>query len=329
MKKKIIALFSAIILLVSVGGSVAMAQSGEGTGFKVSPVKEELILDKGESRTVKLFVTNEVSSAVEARVDIYNGGPKNETGELGVDIDGSDQFTNSFKSLVQPIANFKLAAKGQNGSSKTIDVNINVPLNANPGAYIGAVRISAADGSGSGQVVLTGSVATIFLINVKGDVSQGMSLASISATKDQKNGKLFFNSGKMGLNTRLTNTGNTFIKPFGKVQLYKGGTLVEEFEFNQVGEDQANILPSQTRKFENQFKNEEWFGKYDVSANLSYSTLDGASGDLITAKTTFWVIPVWLAILISSGFLLLIFTVIYLISGRGKKSKRLNSARRR
>lgn len=329
MKKRILALFSVFLFLVSLNSTVALAQTGGGTGFKVSPVKEELLLDRGESKTVKLFVTNEVEAPVEAKVDIYNGGPKNETGELGVDIEGNEQFTNSFKSLVEPISNFQLTAKGQAGSSKTIDVNINVPFNANPGAYIGAVRVSAADGSGEGQVVLTGSVASIFLINVKGEVKQGMTLASISATKDSKPGTLFFNSGKMGLTTRLTNTGNTFIKPFGKVQLYKGDTLVEEFEFNQVGEDQANILPSQTRKFDNQFRNENWFGKYDVSANLSYSTIDGASGDLITAKATFWVIPVWLAVLILSGILLLIFAIVYLINGRSKRSRRLKSNRRR
>jgi hypothetical protein len=101
--------------------------------------------------------------------------------------------------------------------------------------------------------------------------------------------KSFFTGGDVQLITRLKNTGDIYVKPFGKVTIKKMfGGQVGDYEFNKV-EPRANVLPDSTRKFTDILPGGvKSFGRYTVTINLGYSQ---GSGQLITASTSFWYVP--------------------------------------
>src|SRR5690606_31396147 len=96
---------------------------------------------------------------------------------------------------------------------------INIPENANPGGYYGAVRVvPVSNGLGDGNVGLTASVGTIVLIRVPGPLVEKVSLIEFTSAQNGK-AKSFFTSGDVSSLIRLKNEGDIHVKPFGKVQV--------------------------------------------------------------------------------------------------------------
>ncbi len=312
--------------------SVVKAQQGSGDGFKISPVKEELVLNKGEVKKLKIYVTNTTNNEVSAKAEAYNGGATGEDGNFGIDLDNKNQYSNNFKSLVAPIPAFKLAPSGQPGDKKDLDVVLTIPNNANPGAYIGAIRILPEKNQSDGQQVnITGSVATIYLINVAGSVKEDANLVSFSAANyvsptNVKTGKLLISPKKVALVTKIKDTGNTYIKPYGKVRVYKGSKLINEYEFNDKNVNPVSILPGQTRKFVDELKIDDLgTGKYSAVAELSY----GNGGNIITAKTSFVIMPTWMIVTIAVALVAIVFGIVYTFARRKKGKSRSSSHKRR
>jgi hypothetical protein len=289
--------FAALITVFAVGLIKVGAQSGPaGNGFRISPVRSEYTIDKGKRDTLTITLENPSDGAITAK-GIVNDfiASDDESGEPRLILDdNAPSPKNSFKKLVSGLTDVDLAPR----EKKDITVTIAVPEDASAGGYYGAVRFEPQlqnGGSGQNNVGLTASVGTIVLVRVPGDLTERLDLLQISAaTKSQKDGKdtysakSFFTSGNVAVMTRLKNSGDIHVKPFGKVQIKNMfGKVVQEFEFNNT-EPRANVLPGSTRRFGNDLQKMRWFGRYTIEANLAYS--DGG-GDLITARASFWYIP--------------------------------------
>lgn len=299
----------AVSTIVLVASSITSAQqSGVANGFKVSPVRTEVTVDKGKSTTQKIYVTNVNSYPVTAKAIINDfEASTDESGKPQIILDeNKSASSNSFKSLVTPIPDITL----EPGKAVEIPVVITIPGDAQAGGYYGAVRFVSAETETPGQknVALSASVGSIFLVRVPGELTEQLQLVDFSAGKDGSTSRFFTNGSKLEVITRLKNTGNIHVAPFGRVQISdRSGKIVEEFEFNSET-PKANILPNSTRKFTDTLKKQNYLGKYTVIANLGY----GTTGSLITAQSTFWVIPLWMIItaavvlvgLIIGGFLL-------------------------
>jgi len=285
--------FSSILLLA--GGVINAQQSGVANGFKVSPVRDEATIEKGKTSVQKIYVTNVNNYTVTARAVVNDFEPAtDESGKPQIILDETKSApTNSFKALVKSIPDVKIEA----GQTAEVPVSITVPGDAQAGGYYGAVRFISAESDNPGQknVALSASVGTIFLVKVPGELTEQLQLVDFSAEKNGSTSR-FFTSGKsIQIMTRLKNTGNIHVAPFGRVQVTDhSGKIVEDYEFNNTT-PRANILPNSTRKFEDSLKKQNWVGKYSVVANLGY----GTTGSLITARTTFWVVPMWVIITVS------------------------------
>jgi hypothetical protein len=269
------------------------AQQGTSNGFLVSPVRSELTIDPGKSETVKLTIENATNSPTIARPIVNDFEPsKDESGQPKILLDENAPASgNSFRSLVGNLQPVPLGPK----EKKDIDVKIAVPGSASAGGYYGAVRFVSEQAGNDKNVALSASVGTIFLIRVPGNLTEKLDLVQFTAAKNGSNGKFFMNSGNMSIVTRLKNNGNIHVKPYGKVTVTdRGGKTVEAYEFNST-DPRSNVLPNSTRKFDDKLKNTKWFGQYTVTANFGY----GSGGSLITAKTTFWVIPTWVIIILA------------------------------
>lgn len=291
-RKSLLSLLGVFLAATFIAASPVYAQQSSSNGFLVSPVREELVVDQGKSETVELTVENATNAAMTAKAIVNDFEPStDESGQPRILLDENASVSgNSFKTIVSPISNFTLGPRER----KTVPVRITVPANASSGGYYGAIRFINDAGGQDNNVALAASVGTIFLVTVPGDVKESLELVEFTAAKDGSTGRFFVGTGQISLITRLRNTGNVHVKPFGRVQVAdRSGKVIEDYEFN-LTEPRANVLPNSTRKFEDKLTKSYGFGKYTATANLGY----GDGGNLITAKTTFWVVPAWVFIVL-------------------------------
>lgn len=265
-----------------------------GNGFRISPVRSEFTIEKGKSEVLNMTLENPADAPTTARaiVNDFIASDK-EDGEPRLILDeNAEAPKNSFKTLVQPIADVQLGPR----EKKEITVTIRIPENANAGGYYGAVRFApATQDSGSGNVGLTASVGSIVLVRVPGNLIERLDLLELTAGQNGKP-KSLINSGEVSVITRLKNEGDIHVKPFGKITVKNMfGKVVYEGEFNvgDTEDSRANILPGSTRKFENSLGKQNLIGRYTIEANLGFSQ---GSGDIISAKTSFWYLPLWTVI---------------------------------
>lgn len=290
--KRSIALTIALVtalMVVSVSSSNAQVTTGGGNGFRISPVRSEFTIEKGKSQQLTVNIENPTDANVLATPVVNDFiSSDNETGEPRLILDDSvEPPKNSFKRLVDNLPAVELGPR----EKKDIDVTIRVPESANAGGYYGAIRFVPSASTGTGNVGLTASVGTIVLIRVPGDLTERLDLVELTAGQDGK-AKSFFTGGDVSVITRIKNSGDIHLQPFGKVQIKNMfGSVVQEYEFNNT-DPRANILPDSIRRFEDsvQKPSRGWLGRYTVVANLGISQ---GSGDLISSSTTFWYLPVW------------------------------------
>ncbi|MEI6237900.1 MAG: hypothetical protein WCP03_04865 [Candidatus Saccharibacteria bacterium] len=309
-----LAFFITSIVAINLNAVNAQSTQGPGNGFKISPVRYEMVLDKGASEIVKLTIENPTASPIEATVIIndFEANP-NETGEPKILLDPSTSvINNSFKTITSTPRAISLAPKGR----VELPVTITIKNDSSAGGYYGAVRVVPNNPSEK-NVSLAASVGTIFLVTVPGKLTEQLTLVQFSVAKNGSNGRFFLNSGDMSIVTRLNNTGNIHVKPFGKVQISdNSGKVLQEYEFNNT-DPRANILPNSTRKFTDNLKSQKWLGKYTVTANLGY----GSTGSLITAKTYFWVIPTWFVVVALTSVLAIVviaFVLYFVLHSRSR-----------
>lgn len=284
------AAFAATFGLV-VAPAIAQQPPQSGNGFRISPVRTEYVIDKGKSDTLVMTIENPADVPTKADIIVNDFvASEQEDGEPRLILNENESAPkNSFKSLVGDLADIELGP----GEKKDVSIRISVPENANAGGYYGAVRVvPISNGIGDANVGLTASVGTIVLVRVPGNLKERLDLLEFTAAQDGK-AKSFFTNGNVSSLIRLKNEGDIHVKPFGKVQVKNMfGKVVHEFELNidERTKERDNILPASTRRFNNDFPDKNWLGRYTIHANIGYSQ---GGGDLISTQATFWYMPVW------------------------------------
>lgn len=314
MKKQIFASVALTLLIAfSVVSTVAAQTSGSGNGFRISPVREELTIQPGKSQSVDVTVENITNEPIIAHPVINDFVASNEEdGQPRLLLDQTAPISgNSIKLLIKDLPDIPLKPK----EKKIVKVAINVPTDAAAGGYYGALRFSPANLTDKKQVSLTASVGVLFLIKVPGNIVERLDLLTLAAGNGDRSGGLFFKSPEKTV-TRLKNTGSIHVQPYGRVVVKDWrGKEISNQEFNNV-DPRANVLPNSTRKFDTPLKAKANFGRYTIYANLGY----GTSGNLITAKATFWVLPIWF--LITLGVIILLIVGLVLVWRRKRKRRR-------
>jgi hypothetical protein len=289
MKYKLLAiLVAAAFLLPSFG--TANAQGQGGNGLSISPTKNELVIERGLSEIVNIQVKNVSDTDILAKTFLNDFFQEGNTGNPQLIVDGSEmQSANSIKEFVTGVEDVIIPA----GESKNVAITISIPQQASPGAYYGAIRFLAtnpdsADQEGS-QVSLNASVASLVLIEVPGDLVEKIEISNILTFKDEQEG-VFFTKVPNKIGTEITNLGNGFAKPFGRIVVNGpfGQGQVHEFELNSTS-PRGNVLPDSARIFLNDLEGVSRPGKYTIVASISH----GNGGEVLEATSTFWYVPVW------------------------------------
>lgn len=277
---------------------------GAGSGLKVSPVTTNLVMNKGETHTVTVYVQNVTKDAIslQAIINDFTAGD-NETGQPQLILDPNQYApTHSLKRYVAPIGNFTL----QPGEQKGISVNIAIPQSAAAGGYYGAVRFAPASVSGGSNVTLSASVGSLILVKVPGEVKEDLKLLSmdVRTSPDESPRVVFTSNSGLVAAVRFQNQGDVQEQPFGKLLLKQGDKQLASYEINN-DTPRGNVLPDSTRKFTINLDKVGMFGQYTIVGNFGY----GSNGQLLTGQTTFYVIPVGLIIAAIVVLLLIAFAI--------------------
>jgi hypothetical protein len=305
-----------VIPAASAYAATAAPAPGSGNGLKISPVRTDITINPGTSQIVDVFVQNVTGSAATLQGvvnDFVADG--DETGTPKLILDANDFApSHSLKRLVAPIANFNIAS----GAQQDVKVKITVPAGAVAGGYYGAVRFAPASADTSKNLALSASVGSLILVKVPGNIVEQLSIKSfdVRKTSNASIASSFFTSPKqLESVVRFGNTGNIQLEPFGKISLKKGSKVLQQVEINNTTPP-GNVLPDSIRRFNIPLDKVGSFGKYTIEGDFGY----GSTGQLLTAKTTFYVVPITIIVIV----ILIILLILLAIFGLPKLIRRYN-----
>lgn len=297
-----VAVFVGVTILAINARPAAAADSNTANTLKVSPVRTDVEIKPGESKTVKVTVTNLTKAPITVSPienDFVSG---DERGTPALILD-ANKFapTHSLKRFMAPLSNVTVPA----GDSKTINVVITVPANAQASGYFGAIRFAPTSPDGGGQVNLSASVASLILLTVPGPTVEKLALTDFAIQQKGKPGTSFRTPDDLQASVRFENKGNLQLGPFGKVSVKKGDSVVYDTDFNNKNPRDV-ILPDGARRWDIPLKNIGSFGQYTVNAVFTY----GKNNQTIEVSKSFWVIPQSIIIVAVVGLLVLVGIIV-------------------
>lgn len=318
--KKLQTLFSTVLLVAFImasaiaGGVQAATDGASGNGMRVQPVRTDLVIQQGTSKTISVYLKN-ITSAASSYSVLKNDfiASDDESGAPALLLNGESNDKHGLKKYMSSISTIRLNA----GEQKEIKVTITIPKGVPGGGYYGAVRFAPQGAENNANLSLSGSVGSLILVRVPGDVVEKLSLVSFDARNNNEPKTIFTSNKNITATVRFRNEGNLQEQPFGKIVLKKGSKTLGTYEIN-ADQQAGNVLPDSIRRFNVDLKNVGSFGKYTLEGNFGY----GSAGQLLSAKTSFYVIPVWAIVL----GLAIIALVLFLIFGLPRLVRNYNKS---
>lgn len=305
----VIVLFLAVASLLISSSPTAFAATvttPATNGYRISPVRTDVNISRGSSDVLTVYIQN-ASSAVENIQVVTNDfeAPSNESGDPSLLLNGATAPSHSLKQFAT-IENPTLTL--QPNQQKAVSVLIKIPMNAASGGYYGAIRFAPVGAPGNKIVNLSASVASLVLITVPGNLIEHLSIAGfgVSQGNSTQTHSFFLSNKNLQAITRFQNSGNVQEQPFGKILLKRGSRTLDTYAINNSSSP-GNVLPSSIRLFSVKISKVGWFGKYKIEGNFGY----GSQGQLLTAQSTFYVVPILVIVLA----LLILLLVLFLIFG--------------
>jgi hypothetical protein len=301
-----IATLSVGVLSVLVGGGQVFAAPTPGTNeqntLKLSPVRSDISIAPGKSSVVSVKVANLTKSpmTIQSIQNDFVAGDERGTPALILD---ADEFapTHSLKRFMAPIKNVTIAPN----TTQEIKLTINVPADAKAGGYYGAVRFAPVTGSGSQNVNLNASAASLVLLTVPGDTVEQLNLTKFDIRQGAEVDSIFQSANDLQLTFRFENKGNVQQGPFGQITIKQGDTVIDTYDFNTT-DPRDQVLPDSARIWDVPLKNIGSFGNYTVTALFTY----GKDNKTLEVTKSFWVIPISVILITVGGLILLILIIV-------------------
>lgn len=316
--RRVAAVIASATVLAATTVSPVVAQGGPASGLRISPTRAEVTVERGAAGEAKFNIKNVTGGTVTVKAVLNDFDPQ-EDGSPKPLREGENNAA-TIKNFITLPADINLTAD----AAQDITIPIVIPENQAPGAYYGVVLfqgLPVQESDTPGQVSLTGSVGGIILVNVPGDIKESMQLVSIRAgrTTPGSNNEVrlsnIFAQPFDRIQVRVNNTGNSFLKPFGKVTLTDWrGNEVAAYEMNDT-DPRANVLPASQRVFTDEIEGVSIPGRYTITAGIAY----GDGGDVLTQKVSVWYLPVWLVVAVIVLLALIVFGIMRLVKRAPRK----------
>lgn len=309
----IIAMVFSVITPLAIG---QQSNQNTGSGLQLSPTRTEVSGQPGEKKTFSVILKNITQTDLTAQVFLNDFQSDNDTGTPQIIVDTNQRTPYTLVNMLKNLNNVDLKA----GETKEIKQTVDIPGNAAPGAYFGALRYAAvpkgqSQNQADRQVSLTASVAHLVFVEVPGDINEQIQVESLKAQRDNKAGSFFFESPNQAA-VGVKNKGNGFSRPFGKVNVNGPfGKEVFSYDINNTT-PRGIILPDSSRKFTNEVKGVSLPGKYNLTASIAY----GNGGEVVSYKTSFVYMPLWAILIVLILILLIAGGIYYQYRKRYKKS---------
>lgn len=293
MKKNIIrkAFGASIItsLLFSVGTTTLAQQEPEG--LTISPFLFERQMEKGETLNEQVEIIN--NNPFRTKIDplVMDFLPSGDNGQPVFYEAGTGDPTYSLASWItlEDTKSFELAPK----EHKTIKFTIAPPSNAENGGHYGTVLFNFKAVNPTGTAVeISQRIGANILVKLGKANEDGF----ISSFKTQR---WFYNFPPVTFLTTFKNTGNVHTKPRGKITIWN--TFGRKVAVLRINENANNTLPGSGRAYASTWEDKYGFGRYTAEAEVTF----GQNGTLITAHTSFWVIPWKITVAVIIGLFLL------------------------
>lgn len=304
------ALSASLVLPILGNGSLfAATSSSSGQGLEISPPLIEFSADPGQTISTKIKLRNVTQNNLitKGSVDDFVASDK-EDGQPKLLLDANNTSPYSIRAWVKTISDLKILPKEQ----KVEEVTINIPSDASPGGHYGVIRFAAVpEGLDSTGVALSASIGTLVLINVSGDVKESAKIVDFYVTNNNKKGT-FFEYGPVSFVERINNTGNVHFKPSGEVIVRN--TFGKQVASLKINDPPGNILPNSIRKFGQNLKTKNMFGRYKATLTVLY----GSTNKTMQQTISFWVIPYKLIAAILLGIIILFILLRFILKGYKK-----------
>lgn len=277
--------------------TIALAQNLDPNrptqGLSVSPFILERQMEKGQTLQETIEATNTTDRTLPIDISVDDFTASGDNGQQTFLQSGEGDQTYALSKWITVSNSPKLVLKPHEKTQ--IVFKITAPQNAENGGHYGAVMFSFSGAPVAGSAVqVSQKIAAIILVKL------GKSIEAGNINKFETVQSLY-DHGPIVFDTRFHNTGNVHVKPRGAITITnmfgkKVGTAI-------VNENGNNVLPNSERLFASSWKDDFAFGRYTASVQLVY----GDSGQVITAETSFWVIPYRLIFGIAFGLFIIIF----------------------
>lgn len=283
------------------------ARASARRGISITPSKSELVLAPGSSWHTDIELAIDFPEDVDVSLEIVDfRGQENNEGGVPYFYQAEENQKKGVLSRWMALEDVSLQMQAY--EITRVPLTINIPKNADPGGYYGAVLfhtvpsgLSEEDsGAGTGT-----SIAALFLVTVPGDIEESGELVEFFMDRD------IYETPPLGAVVRFANQGSVHLKPQGRVEIYNTfGKLLGSMEINLDG---GNVLPGDVRRytetwgmtrslftdsfFELPLGDPLMMGRYKAKLWLWY----GQDQRSIEAVDHFWVLPWKLIVIVWVG----------------------------
>lgn len=208
-----------LIVVIVVASTAAIFSAGpvlaQSNGLGVTP-KEIYTMKAGQQATNTLFLSNlNKTEPLRVKLTVVDFTSLDESGSAKL-LQSSDQPQTPWS--LKPYITLPEFVTVEPGASKQIPFTLKLPASIGAGSYYSAIEYTASTGSGSQQVTIAASTATLLFINVPGQVKEQLTLKSFGMfnTKTNKFQTLFQEQPKY-FAYRIQNDGNLAESPAATV----------------------------------------------------------------------------------------------------------------
>lgn len=274
-----------LALILAIPGVVKAQNSA---GISISPLTFEITANPGEKITNVVRIFNNGEGPMSVSMDVEDFSAAGERGQVALGTRENHTYSLARWVTVEP-KEFVLEAK----AFKVVEFTIELPANAEPGGHYGSILATTGSaGNTSGGAVVAQKIGALLLLQVPGDVKEGLTVTSLSAPA-------FSEYGPVTLSARFENSGSVHLKP-------RGFILIKNMlgrEVARLDVPQSNVLPMSARVIDVEFPGKWHFGRYTATLAAIY----GSTNEPISFSGSFWVLP-WK---VSLGVLILLLLVLY------------------
>jgi hypothetical protein len=179
--------------------------------------------------------------------------------------------------------------------------------------------------NGSASVNVNGSVSSLILLTVPGNLIENLQLNNFDIEQNKKSVGRLSSPENVSVLIRMQNKGNVQVAPYGDIYVQKGKKIIYTGKLND-SQPKGLVLPDSKRVWRIPIKNLDKFGKYKLSATIGY----GGNGQTINIEKTFWIVPTAYILFAVGGVLGLIVLVTLVVMGlRAYKRRIMRHTRRR